>query len=157
MVVLEVTAQHATQVPLIQHDHMVQAFSPYGTDQPFDVWILPRGSRRSENFLYPQVLDSTTEILPIDAVAIPQQIVWGAITGKRLHDLLRRPLRARITGDIEMQNVPPVMGEDEQDEHCLLYTSDAADEEDSVDLGGRRIIKKKKKKIKYLYTRIIKI
>src|SRR5665648_1277300 len=30
---------------------------------------------------------------------------------------------------------------------CLLYTSDAADEEDSVDLGGRRIIKKKKKTI----------
>ena len=27
---------------------------------------------------------------------------------------------------------------------CLLYTSDAADEEDSVDLGGRRTIKKKK-------------
>ena len=26
---------------------------------------------------------------------------------------------------------------------CLLYTSDAADEEDSVYLGGRRIIKKK--------------
>src|SRR5664279_1902648 len=24
---------------------------------------------------------------------------------------------------------------------CLLYTSDAADEEDSVDLGGRRIMK----------------
>src|SRR5665648_1287533 len=31
---------------------------------------------------------------------------------------------------------------------CLLYTSDAADEEDSVDLGGRRIIKKKKNKNK---------
>ena len=32
---------------------------------------------------------------------------------------------------------------------CLLYTSDAADERSSVDLGGRRIIKKKKlKKIK---------
>ena len=29
--------------------------------------------------------------------------------------------------------------------HCLLYTSDAADERSSVDLGGRRIIKKKKK------------
>ena len=26
---------------------------------------------------------------------------------------------------------------------CLLYTSDAADEEDSVDLGGRHILKKK--------------
>ena len=28
---------------------------------------------------------------------------------------------------------------------CLLYTSDAADEEDSVDLGGRGNIKKKQK------------
>ena len=28
-------------------------------------------------------------------------------------------------------------------EDCLLYTSDAADERSSVDLGGRRIIKKK--------------
>ena len=47
------------------------------------------------------------------------------------------------------------VGGDEFDEtivahmkRCLLYTSDAADERSSVDLGGRRIIKKKKK-IKY--------
>ena len=32
---------------------------------------------------------------------------------------------------------------------CLLYTSDAADERSSVDLGGRRIIKKKKKQSLY--------
>ena len=31
---------------------------------------------------------------------------------------------------------------------CLLYTSDAADEEDSVELGGRRTIKKKKTETK---------
>ena len=29
---------------------------------------------------------------------------------------------------------------------CLLYTSDAADEQRGVDLGGRRIFKKKKRK-----------
>ena len=33
---------------------------------------------------------------------------------------------------------------------CLLYTSDAADERSSVDLGGRRIIKKKKKEVSQL-------
>ena len=32
-------------------------------------------------------------------------------------------------------------------ETCLLYTSDAADDLLCVDLGGRRIIKKKKQKI----------
>ena len=31
----------------------------------------------------------------------------------------------------------------DQYQNCLLYTSDAADERSSVDLGGRRIIKKK--------------
>ena len=31
---------------------------------------------------------------------------------------------------------------------CLLYTSDADDERSSVDLGGRRIIKKKKNDMK---------
>ena len=30
-----------------------------------------------------------------------------------------------------------------QPRSCLLYTSDAADERSSVDLGGRRLIKKK--------------
>ena len=33
-------------------------------------------------------------------------------------------------------------GSGAHDEACLLYTSDAADERSSVDLGGRRIIKK---------------
>ena len=32
-----------------------------------------------------------------------------------------------------------------RDVACLLYTSDAADERSSVDLGGRRIIKKNNK------------
>ena len=39
--------------------------------------------------------------------------------------------------EIYIQRLMPV-------DACLLYTSDAADERSSVDLGGRRIIKKKK-------------
>ena len=42
-------------------------------------------------------------------------------------------------------------------QNCLLYTSDAADEEDSVDLGAISIIKKKKKikRLEYRATRHI--
>ena len=39
---------------------------------------------------------------------------------------------------------------------CLLYTSDAADERSSVDLGGRRIIKKKSKQSIRSVTRRMK-
>ena len=38
---------------------------------------------------------------------------------------------------------------------CLLYTSDAADERSSVDLGGRRIIKKKNTHDKVCGRRLI--
>ena len=39
---------------------------------------------------------------------------------------------------------------------CLLYTSDAADERSSVDLGGRRIIKKKTRYNNYMRLYISK-
>ena len=51
--------------------------------------------------------------------------------------------------DLERQFVEKVAGAAGV---CLLYTSDAADERSSVDLGGRRIIKKKK-----IYIRTILI
>ena len=45
----------------------------------------------------------------------------------------------------------PISAEITLPKRCLLYTSDAADERSSVDLGGRRIIKKKKIKHVLIY------
>src|SRR5678815_288109 len=39
--------------------------------------------------------------------------------------------------------IPSLTSAERHSKTCLLYTSDAADERSSVDLGGRRIIKKK--------------
>ena len=44
-----------------------------------------------------------------------------------------------VTADLLPRNAQAAA----QSRACLLYTSDAADERSSVDLGGRRIIKKK--------------
>ena len=63
----------------------------------------------------------------------------------------RQPTRARwvrpwwvncISSTTRAMNFPEVKLA--RSTSCLLYTSDAADERSSVDLGGRRIIKKKK-------------
>src|SRR5674536_53818 len=56
--------------------------------------------------------------------------------------LVPRRVAEKVAGLVDAEVVVAV-----QVSPCLLYTSDAADEEDSVDLGCRRIIKKKKKKI----------
>ena len=55
-------------------------------------------------------------------------------------DRIRRKLATVDDGNRQMVSVLTAVLQD-----CLLYTSDAADERSSVDLGGRRIIKKKKK------------
>ena len=55
--------------------------------------------------------------------------------------LLAASLIARITHDDSAATAHL-----KQSNPCLLYTSDAADERSSVDLGGRRIIKKKNNK-----------
>eukprot|EP00658_Telonema_sp_P-2_P059702 TRINITY_DN48843_c0_g1_i1.p2 TRINITY_DN48843_c0_g1~~TRINITY_DN48843_c0_g1_i1.p2 ORF type:complete len:102 (-),score=8.12 TRINITY_DN48843_c0_g1_i1:44-349(-) len=73
-------------------------------------------------------------------------------TVHREHLLLLAPLPDRLSVAPELECVGGVVevGDPNPALHrpCLLYTSDAADEEDSVDLGGRRIMKKKKKRKK---------
>ena len=46
--------------------------------------------------------------------------------------------------DLQRRRAQAQLAREGLDGPCLLYTSDAADERSSVDLGGRRIIKKKK-------------
>ena len=79
-------------------------------------------------------------------------------------DGIRDLVRSRGLGDVYKRQAPIEAGADQGHFHwhvvlqpeldwpstlspvvelCLLYTSDAADERSSVDLGGRRIIKKK--------------
>ena len=55
-------------------------------------------------------------------------------------DLDRQTGRVRLTAVAIDEDSGEVVA---YSELCLLYTSDAADERSSVDLGGRRIIKKK--------------
>ena len=58
--------------------------------------------------------------------------------------------------DVDRLGVRRAVSDDGRDDAhqrgCLLYTSDAADERSSVDLGGRRIIKKKKQDLAYVST-----
>src|SRR5664280_3890273 len=65
-----------------------------------------------------------------------------ALASMVAYDVYDVVLGSRIIGGQALHGGMPLY------KYCLLYTSDAADEEDSVDLGGRRIIKKKKKKRK---------
>ena len=64
------------------------------------------------------------------------------------HRLVEHQKSRKAVVDLEVAEHPGGLVRDSRSDHrppCLLYTSDAADERSSVDLGGRRIIKKKNK------------
>ena len=61
MVVGKVVSQQATQVGLVQHDHMVEALAAQGPNEAFHVRILPRGPRGRLDFADPQGLEAARE------------------------------------------------------------------------------------------------
>ena len=73
--------------------------------------------------------------------AVLVYIVFLAGASRHMNTAIVDGLKRRFALDAL---VADLTAEHERANTCLLYTSDAADERSSVDLGGRRIIKKKK-------------
>ena len=75
------------------------------------------------------------------------------VRSRGLGDVYKRQILAadvpaalsRLTAAIDAEKISSPVENENEDTDCLLYTSDAADERSSVDLGGRRILKKKKR------------
>lgn len=98
-------------MPLIEHDHVVQALSANGSDQSLHVRI---------------------EVIPEDPIAIPQQIARCFVSGKCLDDPLSSPFGSRIRSHVEVKHPTAAMSQDQEDEEHLV--SDGRDHKE-VDGG----------------------
>src|SRR5215831_1417902 len=98
MVITKVTFQNSTQVPLVDHDHVVQTFSANTSDHPFRIAVLPRTPGRYRNLSDTQSIDSCREIMTIDPVTISYQVPRHGVVGKCFHHLLCRPSSRRVFG-----------------------------------------------------------
>jgi hypothetical protein len=111
MIVGSVGFQLPPQMPFIYDDNMIQALSPYGPDNAFDIRILPRRARGRNNLLDTQALDSSSNLLTVNGIPITQQIAWSGIERKSLHQLLGRPPCGGMRCNIEVHDVTAVMAE----------------------------------------------
>src|SRR5215469_17239845 len=99
----------------MEHDHMVQALAPKGTNDSLYIRPLPRRSRCGQNFLDAHVCDLPLEFLPEDGVAIAQQVARDLLKRKRLPQLLPGPFCGWMGGHIEMKNASTVMSQHRKD------------------------------------------
>jgi hypothetical protein len=114
-VICEIEIQKAPQRRLVEHYHVVQALASNRADEALSVRILPRRLGRGEHFAHAHPPDSGPERLPINRIAIPQQIRGHITPRKRLDHLLCRPFRAGVGGDVEMEESPPLVRQHHED------------------------------------------
>src|SRR5665648_1301226 len=108
--------------------------------------IMKQLPQKAQNQLIPQLASSKEiDASPAGAILMGMHILEYVGFAKHVDDLLGEEHTSikKLKEHYQDRSVP-----ERSFLTCLLYTSDAADEEDSVDLGGRRIIKKKKNKTK---------
>ena len=116
VIIGEVRAEDPLQMSFVEHDDMPKALAFDGTDYPLRVGILPRRSRRADNFFDAHVRDSLLEELTVDSVAITNQKPRCFFVRKGLDDLLRGPFRRRVRRHIEMHDPPPIVAQNDERE-----------------------------------------
>src|ERR1019366_5912476 len=98
----------------MEHDHMIEALAPNGSNHPLHVRSLPRRSRRGQHFLDAQVSHLFSEVMAEDRIAVTKQVTRELVKGKGLPQLLPRPLGGRVSGHIEVKNATTIMGQDQK-------------------------------------------
>jgi len=115
MIIAEVIREPLTQMVLVEHDHVVQAFPADGTDQALDAGILPGRTRCNEFLFHAQVLNSAHKFQTVNGIAIAEEITGRLGVGKRFVQLLRGPGCRRRISNIEMKHFAALVREDQKD------------------------------------------
>jgi hypothetical protein len=96
VLVREVTAQRASEVPFVAHDDVIEAFPPNRPDDALGEGILPRRSGRDEGLARPQALHPPCERDVVDGVTITEERYLGALPSRQLStNLLARSFGQR--------------------------------------------------------------
>lgn len=96
---------------------------------------LPRRSRSAENFVDVHDRDLLAEFLPIDAIAILQQLFRCGVERKGLEQLLRGPFSGRMGCDVKVDNTASVVSENDEDEEDFKPNRADSEEVDGSELG----------------------
>ncbi len=115
VIVGQISGQYAPEMRLVEDDHVIETLAPHGSDQAFDVWILPGAQGARDDFADAHAGDPPPEQVTVDCVPIAQEPARGGVLGKRLNDLLSRPFGGGMFGDSHMYDAPTVMRQDQQD------------------------------------------
>jgi len=114
MVVADVLGHEALEMPLIEHDDMIEQVSAAVADEALGDAVLPGTAEVRSLWLDPKALDGTDDFCVEVRAAVEDQILRCFFIWKSLSQLLRNPGTRRMPGDVAVQDAPAVMGDYEE-------------------------------------------
>jgi len=98
----------------MERDHLIEALTTNGSDHSLYIGSLPRRARCRQDFADAHVSHLFPELSAENSIAVAQQVARKLGEGKGLPQLLSRPFRGRVGGNIEVQNAAAVMGQNQE-------------------------------------------
>jgi len=97
------------EMPLAEHDNVVQTFPPDRTDRPFTISVLPRRSRRGwpiPNAHRPKAAD---EDVTVDGVAVTDDAPRCYVPTIGLDELARNPFSRWVRGHSQPEDLAAIV------------------------------------------------
>ncbi len=116
VVVREVALLEPSEMCLVQDDDRVEALPTNGTHDAFGEWVLPGGPCGDEGLLHREGSHDTNEVVAGNTVAVTEKETRCDVARERFSPLSPRPTCSRMLGDVEVQDSPALVGEDDEDE-----------------------------------------
>ena len=116
VIVRDVAGQDAAQVRFTKDEHMVQTLAPDRADEPFREGVLPRAGRGGQDFPDAHALHAVPERVTVDLVTIAEEVGWLGVVREGVHNLLGRPMRGGMLGDVEVDDASAMVSEHDEDE-----------------------------------------
>ena len=113
VIVVGVRDQNPAEVPLVNHDYMVKTLAANRADDALDVGILPWRSWRRNDLCDPHDPSPLPKGFCVRLVAVAQQVERRCVPRKCLCDLAGEPTGGGVPRDVQMQNLPPRVAEED--------------------------------------------
>jgi len=114
VIVRKVAGQGAAQVPFAEDEDVIETLAPDRADEPLRERVLPRAVRRRQDFTDAHALHALAERVAVDRVAIAEEVGRGGVVREGVHDLLGGPGGGGMLGDVEVEDAPPMVGQDNE-------------------------------------------
>jgi hypothetical protein len=98
----------------VNHEDVVEALPPDRADQALDERSLPRRARCNEDLLNSHAANPIPEVGTMDPISVTEHVPGRCVVRKRFDDLLGRPALRWMTGDVEVNDHPSMVLENQE-------------------------------------------